>query len=743
MGCTGPLCSLVVACGASPVTSISGTVYAPTDPSLGYGNPDPIDRAVVYIPNGAAGAPYYGVTAFTPGVSCDKCGTPVSGSPMVIAQTGIDGKFTLSNVPVVANLPLVIQVGRWRRMITLPSPAPCQNTVLSAEQTRLPRTHTEAGTTVNGVPVLYSDIPRIGFQTGEYDPMECVLRKIGIADGEFNDPPPPIGAGPADGHRVDFYIDNGSVYSGNTPPATSLYDGLPCGGIGDCPAVPGQACTAGSCVLPALPLYDMVVFACVGAEENKTLAEQTNLVNYADGGGRFFATHFSYVWLYGNPNAAPTCTPQTPNEFTPTATWSCKADQSDPTPDPITAYLDQTFPKGMELANWLVEVMTAAPTTLTVALTAGGGTATVASVTGYPAAGTIQIDSEQMTYTSIRTGPPRFRGLTRGANATTAATHASGATVTLLAPLPVLGQIPVNDPRHNIEAVTGAPTSQQWATRNSVSPPDTPKSASQLPMHYTFNTPVAAAAGDQCGRAVYSDFHVYAGVTSNGTTFPDECGQAAPLTPQEKLLEFMLFDLTGCVAADKCIPKACGDYGYTCGQWPDGCGGVTLDCGPCTAPQTCGGGGVLGQCGGSACNQQNCASLGYSCGVWGDGCGGVTASCGSCSSSATCGSNGQCMTGSCSPLSCMQQSIGCGMAGDGCGNQIDCGMCPPPATCGGGGVPNQCGTPNCTPAGCPAGDNCGVVADGCGATVDCGVCTPPDTCGGSGVANVCGSTIVQ
>jgi hypothetical protein len=36
--------------------------------------------------------------------------------------------------------------------------------------------------------------------------------------------------------------------------------------------------------------------------------------------------------------------------------------------------------------------------------------------------------------------------------------------------------------------------------------------------------------------------------------------------------------------------------GLNCGTIPDGCGG-TLTCGVCTAPQTCGGGGVANVCG--------------------------------------------------------------------------------------------------------------------------------------------------
>ncbi|WP_407755796.1 hypothetical protein [Archangium sp.] len=51
-----------------------------------------------------------------------------------------------------------------------------------------------------------------------------------------------------------------------------------------------------------------------------------------------------------------------------------------------------------------------------------------------------------------------------------------------------------------------------------------------------------------------------------------------------------------------------------------------LDCGTCTAPQTCGGGGTPNVCG---CTPTTCAASGASCGVIPDGCGG-TIDCGPC-----------------------------------------------------------------------------------------------------------------
>jgi hypothetical protein len=59
---------------------------------------------------------------------------------------------------------------------------------------------------------------------------------------------------------------------------------------------------------------------------------------------------------------------------------------------------------------------------------------------------------------------------------------------------------------------------------------------------------VGVAAKEQCGRAVYSGFHV--ADEPEGRMFPNDCA-TGPLTPQEKVLEFMLFDVASCVQPDR------------------------------------------------------------------------------------------------------------------------------------------------------------------------------------------------
>jgi hypothetical protein len=615
--CTG-LCTQQTTCTGTATTTITGTVYAPN-------GTDPLYNVLVYVPNGAAGTPTWGVQPFPAGVSCGACGAEVTGSPLISTTTAVNGTFTLTNVPVGANIPLVMQNGRWRRKITIPSVASCVTTTLAATQTSMPATEAQGDPADN--------IPLMGFVTGSVDALECVLLKIGIAQSEFSNPAMQGGTG-----RVRFYGGEGSAgatISATTPSATQLWSGT----------------------TPDIDQYDMVYFACQGAPYAKTAAEQSVVVNYANAGGRIFGTHYSYVWFI-NPTpagaacsaAAPCAAPQScvagkcTNPFFGTADWAPEGTQ--PTPDPQTGYINQTFPQGLALAQWLE----------------------------------------------------------------------------LLYPTATLGQISINTLRHDFTNVI-APSSLWISLGAAAIPPGT------APMHYTFDTPVGVAAANQCGRALFDDFHVYNAATG-GTTFPKEC-PAGAMTQQEKMLEFMIFDLGSCVAPPVCTPKTCAQAGAACGPAGDGCGNI-LQCGTCPANQVC----VGGTCEG--CTPKTCASQSFTCGMQGDGCGNIL-NCGACPSGKSC-EQGACTTGTCTPSTCAAQNPPalCGVINDGCGNIINCGTCAAGQICGGGMVANQCFTPVCMPKNCAMQSfTCGSATDGCGNTINCGTCSGAATCGGCGTPNVC------
>jgi hypothetical protein len=496
---------------------------------------------------------------------------------------------------------------------------------------------------------LEGDIPLTGLSTGAVDAMECVLLKMGVDQSEFTTN---TGAG-----RINMFQGNGaSASAATTTPAET--------------ALMGTAGTYNN--------YDQVILPCWGVDPTtnnsvnaKSAAEQGNLVTYGNNGGHFFATHYSYAWLYNN------------YPYNQTAQWDVNANTSIATTNGVVSNAVPTTNPGVFL-QWLNAVG---------ALTAG-------------------------TYTAN----------------------------------PLAGDVTIANARHDVDQVAG--TSSAWITGTDTAPKN--GSPNEMLLHYTFDTPVTetltgGTIGDggvmQCGHAIFSDFHVANSATGpsqtctansgcssnscagtgtcqhnyqctsnncngqgqcvgtcNTATFPSEanlstyCGET-PMTAQEKILEYMIWDLASCVPpppTSTCSKKTCSAYpSNPCGQQSDGCGGLTIDCNPCGAGQVCGGGGVAGVCGSPVCTPKTCTELNANCGQVADGCGGLTADCGTCT-------NGQ--------------------------------------TCGGGGTANQCGTPQCTPETCQqVGANCGPVADGCGGIIQCGTCVAPDTCGGGGTPSQCGS----
>src|ERR1019366_4211563 len=96
----------------------------------------------------------------------------------------------LTGVPALANLPLVVQIGKWRRRITVPEVADCATTTLpdsysGPTQLRLPRSQKEG------------DMPQMAILTGGADDLACFLTRVGVDPSEY--------AAPHAGGRVDVY----------------------------------------------------------------------------------------------------------------------------------------------------------------------------------------------------------------------------------------------------------------------------------------------------------------------------------------------------------------------------------------------------------------------------------------------------------------------------------------------------------------------------------------------------------
>lgn len=299
--CTGLECQVPV-CAAGADTTISGKVYDPAGKM-------PLYNVVVYVPNGP-------VPAFTEGASCDRCGASIT-NPVTAAVTDETGSFVLRGAPAGANIPLVIQVGKWRRQIVVPAVADCTDTPLSDPQlTRLPRNKAEG------------DIPRIAIAAGGADAMECFTRRLGIDDAEHT-----TSAG--DG-RIHLYTatDTGGDLS------VKAFDASLNGGA----ALPHA--TELWQDLATLKKYDIVVLSCEGTTfpDEKPAASRQALYDYASQGGRVFASHWHHIWFSDGPAPVPT-----------TGQWMSRENPADAA-TPVPATINQTFPKGEALAKWLVNV---------------------------------------------------------------------------------------------------------------------------------------------------------------------------------------------------------------------------------------------------------------------------------------------------------------------------------------------------------------------------------------------------
>ena len=62
---------------------------------------------------------------------------------------------------------------------------------------------------------------------------------------------------------------------------------------------------------------------------------------------------------------------------------------------------------------------------------------------------------------------------------------------------------------------------------------------------YQPQTPNEMPADQRCGKVVFSDMHV-AGDSFSSGMFPSGCSMS-PMSPQEKALAFMFFDIASCV----------------------------------------------------------------------------------------------------------------------------------------------------------------------------------------------------
>ena len=412
--CQGLACKRVDCGNPDTKTTITGKVYDPAGANALY-------NVMVYIPGGPNGDAE--LSPIKEGVQCETCAS-VALNPMVATLTNEKGEFELKDVPVDKDVPVVIQVGKWRRKLKLDVTKKCAANEVPDREFRLPKNGTEG------------DMPHIAVTAGGCDALECLLRGIGIDDKEF-----------VPGHAKNGHI---HVFNGSG----GQFPGAPeAGGSG---AQLGELWNDVSKMQP----YDMVMLSCECSETNtnkggepmggvQPAGARQAMWDYANMGGKIFATHYHYTWFKNSPQ----------QDWQQVANWNASGGGSG-------AYdVDQTFPKGAKFADWLVNV------------------------------------------------------------------NASSSK----------GQIQLTDVTNSLSSVN--PPAQSWI-----------KKGDNAVRYFSFNAPTAAAAEDQCGRAVYSDLHLM-GISAGGGKFPSGCPAPGGLSAQQKALEFMFFDLSGCVQGDDTPPE--------------------------------------------------------------------------------------------------------------------------------------------------------------------------------------------
>src|ERR1035438_1202703 len=285
---------LLGALASAQTTTISGTVYDPRTTASSL----PLPNVLVYASTGT-------VAPLPAGVQCLTTASPAG--VVSYTTTAVDGTFTLTDVPQNATYKVVIQAGKWRRQFAETVAAD----PLTGLSLHMPSDHTQG------------DIPLIAIATGGADGLECVFHDMGIADTEFTDD-----NGTTDpGGRIHLYkgsASSGATINGSTPTETTLM------------GTPTDSSLLNS--------YDMVMFPCQGTPGGQaTPTAATNLLNYANSGGRVFTTHFSYAWL--DPDAPYS------SQFPPVANWVSDTKFQNAQ---FRAPVNTDFTDGATLAQWLL-----------------------------------------------------------------------------------------------------------------------------------------------------------------------------------------------------------------------------------------------------------------------------------------------------------------------------------------------------------------------------------------------------
>jgi hypothetical protein len=292
------------ATGSCPgnTTTISGYVYDPA-------GANPLYNVSVYVPDPNSPLPDLDTVPLTCGCSqLFPAGVLAAGLP-----TDATGHFEIPCAPSGA-VSLVVQTGKWRMQYNGITIHPNASNLVT--NLRLPANAAEGS------------LPNIAISTGGSDSLECLPLRIGVSATEYV-------AGSAAGGHIHIYTGyrGAALQQGPVESYQALWD--------------QQA---------DLNQHDVVLLSCEGHETTggtpgapMTAASQTLLMNYANAGGRVFASHYQYAWF----NTGPFNTGA--NQV---ATWVAGAQTIDDTqsfPGDVDTTLvgGNAFPEGAALQQWL------------------------------------------------------------------------------------------------------------------------------------------------------------------------------------------------------------------------------------------------------------------------------------------------------------------------------------------------------------------------------------------------------
>jgi hypothetical protein len=293
-------------CPGGSSTTISGKVLDPAGINALY-------NVAVYIKDPNAPLPDLSKV----GITCG-CSALFPSDVLGMATTDANGAFTIATERAIgSNTTLVVQTGKWRMEYSNLNFTACGAN--QAPPLRLPRNSQEG------------NLPEIAISTGGADSLECLPLRIGVSASEYV-------AGAATGGHIHVY----QGYNGaNTSPAapesvSALYNSV-----------------------TNLKTNDVVLFSCEGHEttggkpgQPMTAAFQQNVMDYANMGGRVFASHYHYKFFNSGPfNTAPG--PVAQWQGTDNANEAIDDKASFPVDVDTTLSNGSAFPEGSALQTWL------------------------------------------------------------------------------------------------------------------------------------------------------------------------------------------------------------------------------------------------------------------------------------------------------------------------------------------------------------------------------------------------------